>query len=196
RQPDVILAANTADGSGSKQIGISPVGTEVVVESLEAVAASTIGDTANRPTDFPFGLINYRLKVNSADGIARVTVYLSEAAPAGAKWYKYDTFKGWIDYSDHAEFSVDRRSVTIELKDGDYGDLDRIVNGEITDPGGVGVTTSATPPPATSGGGGGGGCFIDSASPGTMHHNHHFSYLLFLATLCCGIVIFVRLRRG
>jgi hypothetical protein len=198
QQPEVILAVTAADGSGSKQIGVGPVavGTDVFIEALEAVAASTIAETANRPTDFPFGLINYRLKVNSADGIARVTVYLSEAAPAGAKWYKYDTFKGWIDYSDHAEFSVDRRSVTIELKDGDYGDLDRIVNGEITDPGGVGVTTSATPPPATSGGGGGGGCFIDSASPGTMHHNHHFSYLLFLATLCCGIVIFVRLRRG
>jgi hypothetical protein len=88
QQPDVILAVNTADGSGSKQIGISPVGADVVVESLEAVDASTIDETANRPTDFPFDLIDYRLKVTSSDGTAQVTVYLSEPAPAGAAWYQ------------------------------------------------------------------------------------------------------------
>jgi hypothetical protein len=47
--------------------------------------------------------------------------------------------------------------VTLELKDGDHGDLDHIVNGEIVDPGGAGVA-------ATFGGGGGGGCFIDTTA--------------------------------
>jgi hypothetical protein len=194
-QPDVILAVNTADGSGSKQIGISPVGTDVVVEFLRAVDASTIGETNNRPTDMPFDLINYRLKVYSPDGIAQVKVYLSEPAPAGAKWYKYDTIDGWIDYSDHATFSDDPPSVTIELTDGDYGDLDRIVNGEITDPGGVGVTASSTPPVATSGGGGGGGCFIDSAGHDASKQYYTLSYLLFPMVLLLGIGIFVKLRR-
>jgi hypothetical protein len=196
QQPDVILAVNMAGGSGSKQIGISPVGTDVVIESLEAVAASTIAETANRPTDFPFALINYRLKVNSSDGIAQVTVYLSEPAPAGAKWYKYDTSEGWIDYSAHATVSDDRKSVTIELKDGDYGDLDRIVNGEIIDPGGIGVTASITPLPSSGGGGGGGGCFIDSARPGAVNQNVTLSYLLFPVVLWLGIGIIVRRRRG
>ena len=153
QQPDVILAVNTAGGAGSKQIGISPLGATVVVESLEAVAAGTIGETANRPTDFPFELINYRLKVNNTDGTAQVKVYLSEPVPAGAKWYKYDSFDGWKDYSAHTTLSADRKSVTIELKDGDYGDLDRIVNGEIIDPGGIGVTASLTPTPSSGGGG-------------------------------------------
>jgi hypothetical protein len=95
--------------------------------------------------------------------------------------------------------------VTIELKDGDYGDLDRIVNGEIVDPGGVGVTASSSPPAPTppaptppifsSGGGGGGGCFIDSAGPGALNHSNHLLQLLFLAALCLGIGIVVRLRR-
>ena len=201
QQPDVILAVNTADGSGSKQIGISPVGMDVVVESLEAVAASTIGEAANRPTDFPFDLVNYRLKVTSSDGTAQVTVYLSEPAPADAKWYKYDSIDGWIDYSAHATFSADRKSVTIALKDGDYGDQDRIVNGEIVDPGGVGVTASSTPPPSPTpifggGGGGGGGCFIDSAGSGALNLSNHLLQLLFLAALCLGIGILVRLRRG
>ena len=200
QQPDVILAVNTADGSGTKQIGISPVGTDDVVESLEAVAASTIGETANRPTDFPYDLVNYRLKVASSDGTAQVTVYLSEPAPADAKWYKYDSIDGWIDYSAHATFSADRKSVTIALKDGDYGDQDRIVNGEIVDPGGVGVTASSTPPPSPTpifgGGGGGGGCFIDSAGSGALNLSNHLLQLLFLAALCLGIGILVRLRRG
>jgi len=197
QQPDVILSANTADGSGSKQIGVSPVGTTVVVESLESVAASTISETANRPEDFPFDLVNYRLTVTSPDGTAQVTVYLSEPAPADAKWYKYDTLEGWIDYYDHATFSADRKSVTLELKDGDYGDLDRIVNGEIVDPGGVGVTASTTPvpPPSSSGGGGGGGCFIDSAGHDALKQNCSLSYLLFPMILLLGIGIFVRLRR-
>jgi hypothetical protein len=200
QQPDVILAVNTAGGSGAKQIGISPVGTTVIVESLEAVDAGTIVETANRPTDFPFNLVNYRLKVTSADGTAQVTVHLSQPATADAKWYKYDTREGWIDYSDHATFSADRRSVTIELKDGDYGDLDRIVNGEIIDPGGVGVAASSAPPPSPtpifSSGGGGGGCFIDSAGPGALNQNYHFLQLLFLAVLCLGIGLLVRFRRG
>jgi hypothetical protein len=192
-QPDVILAVNTADGSGSKQIGISPLGTDVVVEFLRAVDASTIGETNNRPTDMPFDLINYRLKVNSPDGIAQVKVYLSEPAPAGAKWYKYDTIDGWIDYSAHATLSVDRKSVTLELKDGDYGDLDHVVNGEIVDPGGVGVT--ASPPLSSGGGGGGGGCFIESAGYDALKQHCTLSYLLFPVVLLLGIGIFVRLRR-
>ena len=202
QQPDVILAVNTADGSGAKQIGISPspVGTEVIVEALEAVAASSIDETANRPTDFPFDLINYRLKVTSSDGTAQVTVYLSEPAAADAKWYKYDTIDGWIDYSAYATFSADRKSVTVELKDGDYGDLDRIVNGEIIDPGGVGVTASSAPPPSPTpifggGGGGGGGCFIDSAGSVALNQSNHLLQLVFLAAFSLGIGRLVRLRR-
>jgi hypothetical protein len=195
QQPDVILSVNTAGRTGSKQIGISPVGTDVVVEFLRSVAASTIGETANRPTDLPFDLVNYRLKVTSADGTAQVKVYLSEPAPSDAKWYKYDTIDGWIDYSAHTTLSADRKSITIEFKDGDYGDLDRIVNGEIIDPGGVGVTASITPPIITSGGGGGGGCFIDSTGPRASNQNDILPYLLFPVVLWLGIGIFVTLRR-
>ena len=156
QQPDEILSVNCADGSGSKQIGISPIGAGVLVESLEAVDAATIGQTEGKPSDFPFELVSYRLSVTSLDGTAQVTVYFSEAAAAGARWYKYDWIDGWVDYSAHATFSTDRRSVVLELKDGDYGDLDHIVNGEIVDPGGIGVQ------PAT--GGGGSSCFIETMS--------------------------------
>jgi hypothetical protein len=140
--------------------------------------------------------VNYRLTVTSANGTAQVIVYLSEPAPAEAKWYKYDAIDGWIDYSDHATFSADRLSVTLALKDGDYGDLDRIVNGEIIDPGGVGVTTSSSPPaptpPIFSSGGGGGGCFIDNAGSAVLYQSHPRLYLLLALAVCFETVTLAR----
>ena len=112
----------------------------------------------------PYGLISFKVKVNTAGATAEVTIYLSEVAPSDAKWYKYDAINGWQDYSAHATFSADRTSVTLELKDGGFGDADGAANGIIVDPSGLGSATPApepTPTPAPSGdGGGGGGCFI------------------------------------
>ena len=52
--------------------------------------------------------------------------------------------------------------MTVEVKDGGYGDTDGIANGIIVDPAGL---STAVPSPSTSastgaGSGGGGGCFI------------------------------------
>jgi hypothetical protein len=98
--------------------------------------------------------------VASADGTAEVTVYLSQAAPAGARWYKYNSIDGWQDYSTYATLSADRKSVTLRLKDGGYGDADRLVNGEILEPGGIGA-----PATGNGNGGGGGGCFVQTVRP-------------------------------
>ena len=59
---------------------------------------------------------------------------LIEPAPSNINWYKYDPVNGWQDYSAHAPFSADMKSVTLELKDGDYGDADGVANGIIVDP--------------------------------------------------------------
>lgn len=151
QQPEKILAVNAA-GVAGRQLGAASVSPEAVVDALEAIDPSTITDTTGRPASLPFGLIRLRLSVPGGEE-AQVRIYLSEAAPAGAKWYKYDPTAGWQDYSANALFSADRKSVTLTLKDGGAGDADRVVNGEILDPGGVGV-------PASAGGGGGGGCFL------------------------------------
>ena len=190
QQPEVILTVNTADGSGSKQIGISAVGTEVILESLEAVDVDSVEETDGRPDDFPFDLVSYRLKVTSSDGRAQVTVYLSEAAPAGAKWYKYDPVSGWVDYSAHATFSNDRKSITLELKDGDFGDFDRIVNGEIVDPSGVGVTLTAS-----SGSGGGGGCFIETVGSNIRDQYVYLRHIYFATVLLLGMCLGFKRRR-
>jgi hypothetical protein len=122
------------------------------VESLRPVATDSIDDNLNRP-GLPLGLIGFRISVDTPGDTARVIVYLSEAAPEHTAWYKYDLVNGWSDYSDHAVISADRRTVTLELQDGGFGDQDGCANGVIIDPSGLGRALND---------GNGGGCFIMS----------------------------------
>ncbi len=167
---DDIKCVNTVVGDG--QIGVKE-GTNVTsIESLSSIDPDTIPDTENKPETLPLGLITFKLTVNNPGDTAEVTVYLSEAAPSDAKWYKYDSINGWQDYSDHATFSSDRKSVTLEFKDGDYGDADGTANGIIVDPSGLGSVTEPVPAPTTGGGGGGGGCFVATVAYGSPMEPH------------------------
>jgi len=123
-----------------------------------SIDPAAIADTQNKPDEMPIGLISFKVKVANIGDFARVAIYFSEPLPNGAKWYKYDSINGWQPYSDHATFGGDRKSVVLELKDGDYGDADGVANGIIVDPSGPGIAAGgggAAPPS-----GGGGGCFI------------------------------------
>jgi hypothetical protein len=85
---------------------------------------------------------------------------LSQPAPAGSRWFKFHPIAGtWLDYSDDAVISSDRRSVTLTITDGGYGDLDGVANGIIIDPSGLG---------ATSGSGGGDSGAIDDTIGDTI----------------------------
>jgi hypothetical protein len=71
-----------------------------------------------------------------------VRIYFSEDISGASTFYKYDTIGGWQDYAQHTTFNDDGRSITLELKDGGYGDSDRTANGVIVDPGGLAAATS------------------------------------------------------
>ena len=178
----VTKSVKTEGGTGTKEIGISTrqtdgsIDTTIFIESVESSDPNTIDDTTNRPDSLPFGLVSFRLNVNPGAAVA-VTVYLSEAAPEGSKWYKYDSINGWQDYSDHAAFSDNRQSIVLALKDGGYGDGDRIVNGYIVEPGGVGSFAE----PDT--GGGGGGCFIGTIVTGSPFQNWNVSPLIYIVLI-------------
>ncbi|MEJ5358312.1 MAG: choice-of-anchor U domain-containing protein [Desulfobacterales bacterium] len=187
QQPETILAVNAA-GAAGRQLGAAAVSPEAGVDALEAVDPATVADTTGRPASLPFGLIRLRLSVPGGEE-AQVRIYLSEAAPVGAKWYKYDPISGWQDYSANAVFSADRKSVTLTLKDGGAGDADRVVNGEILDPGGVGVADSTE-----GGGGGGGGCFLAAAE--TEIPAAHAMFAAMLALLLAAAVLQPPGKRG
>ena len=147
-----------------KQIGISGKANVTNIDSISSVDPENISDTANKPDSLPFGLISFELKVEIPGDTAEVVIYFSEALEKNVRWHKYDLINGWQDYSPQATFSPDRRSVTLKLKDGDYGDSDGTANGIIVDPGGPGLTLSSSPNSDSKSGGSGGGCFIATAA--------------------------------
>ena len=63
--------------------------------------------------------------------------------PDGVKCYQYDPINGWVDYSEHmVAISPDRKAITLEYKDGDFGDLDGVANKYVVDPVGFGVAAA------------------------------------------------------
>ena len=158
-----------------EQIGVKISTNIMSIESIKSTDPEEVADLENRPDEMPLGVISFKITVENPGDTAVVTVYFSEAASDGAGWYKYDSINGWQDYSDHAIFSDSRKSVTLELKDGGFGDADGIANGVIIDPSGFGGISSTSKDSESSSGvssAGGGGCFIATAAYGSLMAPH------------------------
>jgi hypothetical protein len=143
---------------GNIKMGILPNNCDLT--RVEALETGSVSDDGDKPIQVPYGLVSYRLKVSNYGDTATVKIYLSEPAPENAKWVFYDSLEGWQDFSSHAVFNSDRTLVTVQLKDGGYGDNDHIENKVIVDPSGIGIYDAAS-----DSGSGGGGCFITTVIP-------------------------------
>jgi hypothetical protein len=155
---DDIACVNSA--TANIQIGLKCDTGCATIDTLKSVATDDLIDTAGRLLEFPLGLISFRTSVPSPGDTATVQVFFSEAAPLGTGWYKYTPAMGWHDYSEHAAFSADGKSVTFEIKDGGFGDADGVANGVIVDPAGLNMVSY---PSSSTVEGSGGGCFIDTS---------------------------------
>ena len=143
KQVALKLSSNASDFDGFKSI-------------------STVPDLAHAPRDLSFGLITFKVQAYQPGETVKLKVYLSEAAPRGAKWYKYDPENGWEDYATYTEISADGYVITLYLQDGGFGDADGIANGIIVDPSGLSVTPPDESSQDDGGGDDGGGCFLRS----------------------------------
>ncbi len=166
---DNIMCVKTVQGSSI--IGVKCTSNDTVLVSVKSIAYDTENYGVNNSAEMSLGLVGFKLYLNNGATSATVTVYFSDAAPAGSKWYKYAVDTGWQVY-ENAMFSDDGKSVTLILEDGGSGDEDGVANGVIVDPSGLGypisVASTASDGGASAAGGGGGGCFIsasNSASP-------------------------------
>jgi len=167
-QPQIIKCVQASDGSVS--IGIEKASSSAEeIESLEVIDPDTISDTFNRPSDLIFGLFAYRLRVRNPGDIATIRVYFSGDIFESDVFYKYDTINGWYDYSEHTTFNDDGQSITLEVKDGGFGDSDGLANGIIVDPGGIASDLSSS---YSSLGSNIMGCFIATAAFGSKFEKH------------------------
>ena len=171
-QPQFIKCVQASDGSN--YIGIEKVSSSITeIETLEIIDPDIISDTVNRPADLIFGLFSYRLRVNQPGDTAILKIYFSGEIFSSDTIFKYDTINGWHDYSEHTTFNNDGQSVTLEVKDGGYGDSDGVANGVIVDPGGIAAASGGSSYTVTgSSSGGGSGCFIATAAFGSKFEKH------------------------
>ena len=90
------------------------------------------------PGIMPFGLIDFKVLVETPGDQAELTIYFSQEVPLGSVWYKYDSVQNtWIEFYDYAVLSPNRMSLKLYLQDGGSGDADGVANGIIVDPSGL-----------------------------------------------------------
>jgi hypothetical protein len=178
-QPEVIKCVQSDFGNAT--IGVCKASDSITaIEAVQTIDPSTISDNTNKPKMFFLQLFSYRLRLTEPGATATVRIYFSKDISKAGTFYKYDTISGWQDYSQHATFSQDGRSVILEVKDGGYGDSDGVANGFIVDPGGLAeasrsdVGTSEGTGSDSNGGGSsnGSGCFIATAAFGSYAEPH------------------------
>ena len=116
-----------------------------------------IGNRHGMPESMVYGLIDFKIKVDTPGSSATVTIFFPESVPQRYKWFKYSQTRGWYDYSANVSFNSERNQLSLVLVDGGTGDDDGEQNGIIEDPSGLGVAPAESD---NSSGGGSGGCFI------------------------------------
>jgi hypothetical protein len=162
---------------GGQLVGIRPE--DALITRADAVDDSTLEESDTKPSNIPYGMFAYRLELSEYGQTVNVDIHLSEPAPPNSYWVMFDPVDGWQDYSAHAAFNHSRTKVSLQLKDGGFGDCDHTENGVIVDPGGIAVSdnlieNSTGDSKGSSGsgsGGGGGGCFVSALD---LTSNHDF----------------------
>ncbi len=124
--------------------------------ALAELKSLTPANPEDAPQELPYGRIDLKIRTFSPGATACVTLHFPEVLSEDRTWYRYAGGK-WLDETDTLFFSNNRRTVTINLRDGGMMDREPRADGEIEYSFGVGA-----PPPAAGGGGGAGdgGCFI------------------------------------
>lgn len=118
--------------AGSSLVSLYPVDPE----------SGSVADRDGMPENLIYGLIDFRIKVDTPGSTGGITVFLPEPLPEGFKWYKYSQNQGWIDYSAHVSINSARDQLTLTLVDGGTYDDDEAQNGIIADPSGPGTAPS------------------------------------------------------
>ncbi len=144
-QADIKCLQSIVGVFGNEMIGVQRTVDVTNVIKINSIDSATIADTTGMPEQMPFGLISMKLAVVTAGQNAQIIIHYSDPAPLAA-WYAYDTVNGWLDLTSIAAFSTDRKTVTLTIQEGGFGDQDGVANGIIVHTGGFGFPSSPNPP--------------------------------------------------
>ncbi|MCP4334258.1 MAG: hypothetical protein GY785_16490 [Gammaproteobacteria bacterium] len=104
--------------------------------SLHAIHPASIVDVFNRPSNLPYGLFDFSVRVEPRSSV-QVSFTLPTPASNDMTWWKYTNSGGWMEFGSIVSFNSARDVVTVTLTDNGVGD-DNPVLGIIRDPGGLG----------------------------------------------------------
>ena len=122
-----IMSAGTVIGT----IGVEKGKNVNAITNLKSVDPVTLSATG-KPAYLPLGLVAFKLAVTEGS-TAEVVIHFSDIAADGEKWYAYNELAG--EYTEYAAaFAEDGKSVTVEIRDGGYGDVDGVENGFVVAP--------------------------------------------------------------
>jgi len=116
----------------------------------------------NKPDHLPYGMMNFKLRVNEVGGTARIEIIFSAVVDNQAGWYKFDPLNGWYKFPVASESG----KYYLEISDGGDGDIDGVANGIIVDPIGIASTGDSSADTSLNSASGGGGCFIHTSTAG------------------------------
>ena len=136
-QPDTIKCVVVGHTEGILGVSINLQEGNPLISGLSNEIPKGDDRAVNTSISLPYGVFEYKLEDVEPGSSVQVKVYLSTPAQDGAGWYQLGVDSDWVDYSQHAQISPDRKSVTLELKDGAYGDIDGTENGIIVDRSGL-----------------------------------------------------------
>jgi hypothetical protein len=89
----------------------------VSMEIEDAGESTSTTKSKGKPKSIQFGLIDFKILVKNPGDEVVVTIHLSRPAFDKGKLFKYDPVNGeWLDYSDYAEFSPNRKMVYLTMR--------------------------------------------------------------------------------
>ena len=144
-----INGAGTFGKAGSaKPVNTATGGTTIVtaskgeitsINALSEAAVDALG-TTNKPTNVSFEDGFYDWTVTGLDNGETITMSfeLEFDLPTGVQYWKVDSGGVWTDLSANLAGTLDDNRYELTVTDGGAGDGDLSVNGQITDPGGLG----------------------------------------------------------
>ncbi len=158
--------ATWSQNEGRYGLVLETAGTLSTVQSLDVASAQVSDPVRQRKLS---GMLSFRVTGLQPGGQAQVRLLTPHALPQDARWMKWNAAGYWQDAG--LPVRVDGHGLHIVLTDGGAGDEDRVINGEIVDPGMLTAPLSASSPPeavpeAAPAAGGGGGCLISMSAEG------------------------------